>query len=223
MNGTKIGTTSQVASGITTTFTTSSDLSNYTNYKFYAIAKDPDGETTPGDEVSIKTYCPGSVTCSNGAFCNNQGTEQVDCPDCNGTGDNINNKNWGCGEPLEFGPIHDEVPEERCPSCDNFRLRTVSGYRCPGSKISRHGISDITAGCKYNKVNWECIMCNYHCTTLTSDTHKCQKCSGKGTITESTSCSHGEYSEHYYCNTHGNVSAKTHTVNCSHGYASQHD
>ncbi len=86
MNNTKIGTTSQVASGASTTFTTESNLSNYTSYKFYAIAKDPKDEKTQGDEVSIRTYCSGTTNscirtrCTDGGVCGScDGEGKFDC------------------------------------------------------------------------------------------------------------------------------------------------
>ncbi len=81
MNGKKIGTTSKVASGATTTFATESNLLNYTLYRFYAIAKDTKGETTQGNEVTIRTYCPGT-----GASGCSISSDDKTCSECRGKG-----------------------------------------------------------------------------------------------------------------------------------------
>lgn len=189
------------ASGANVTYT-AGGLTKYTDYEYYVIAKDPLEESIQSSKATVRTYCPGNVSCSNGKYCDDFKAKYVDCTYCNGTGDGT------CEGTLEV--LHTDT--ERCPECDpafNSWSVTVTLYEC--LRCGKRG--EVRA----------CGNCGY---TSGSINHECQYCSGFGWTSREyiSACSHGYYG-HYYCDTHGNnVDGYTHQVStCPHRRTSQHD
>lgn len=189
------------ASGTSVVYTVSG-LTQYTDYEYYVIANDPLEESLQSEKSTVRTYCPGNVTCNQGKYCSDYKMKYITCTACDGTGngscpgnlETVSSKTYECPYLHKLPPIyHTDVLYE----CDHCGRRGYIYYGCG-----------------------ECSM-----TTSGSVVHACGNCNGNGyTSSERISpCSHGYYG-HYYCSIHDeNITSTTHTINCAHNSSSPHD
>ena len=106
--GTKVGTTSTVASGASVTYKVEG-LAEYTSYQFYVVAIDTHDASTQSDTVTLKTQCSGRGATG----CNITSTTET-CSTCGGDGMRT------CNGRVDWVQEYDNY--FTCPNCGKDRM-----------------------------------------------------------------------------------------------------
>ena len=204
MNGVKNGTTEKANSGKAVMYSISG-LSEYTQYAYKVVAKDPYNAENSAS-LQVRTYCPGTgVTCQAGTYCDTK------CKNCAGMG------YFTCSCTCSYERKYAEVSSYSTSIC---KCVPIAGkYHCDSCWWAS---VDCTECGKTHNIEG-CDGCNQ--IKYMNNTETCEICNGYGSVSCGIAAHDGGITvAHYYCEKHKLVvyGNGLHYC-CEHGYDKQHD